>query len=183
MDTMGILSCNTLILGIGNTVMADDGVGPAIICRLQQEYSFPDSVELMDGGTLGLDLLPKLENLHRLILLDAIDMGEKPGAWKRLYGDEIPVALETKLSPHQMGVKDLLAVSQLMGHTPCEMILYGVQPGSIEMSTELTNPVQNAMETVITAILQELKTLEIRFEKKPNNKSKLQKGNSSCHTL
>jgi len=146
-----------LVLGIGNSVMADDGVGVKIIQQIQSKYSFPDNVEILDGGTLGLDLLPKLESLDRLILVDAIDIGGKPGSWTRLTGDELPIALETKLSPHQMGLKDLLAVSELMGHIPGKMTLYGIQPKSIEMDTEFTPDVTAAMEPVLRAILEELK--------------------------
>lgn len=157
----------TLILGIGNTVMADDGVGVVIIRRLQHEYTFPDFVEVLDGGTLGLDLLPKLESLQRLILVDAIEIGREPGAWTRLTGEELPIALETKLSPHQMGVKDLLAVSHLTGHIPAEMILYGIQPKSIEMDTELTPEVAASVDAVLTALLDELHTLGIACERIP----------------
>lgn len=150
-----------LILGIGNTVMADDGVGVKIIHHLQQNYTFPEYVEVLDGGTLGLDLLPKLESLDRLILVDAIEIGREPGAWTRLAGEELPIALETKLSPHQMGVKDLLAVSQLMGHMPENMALYGIQPKSIEMDTELTPEVSAAMEPVLHELLLELQNIGV----------------------
>ena len=145
-----------LVLGIGNLVMSDDGVGVKVVQRLQREYSFPDWVEIMDGGTLGLDLLPKLEGIERLIIVDAVETGEKPGTCVRLTGEELPIALETKLSPHQMGLKDLLAVAQLMGHAPREMVLIGVQPGSIEMDTELTEDVEATVEVLISNILGEL---------------------------
>ena len=81
----------------------------------------------------------------------------KPGTCVRLAGEELPIALETKLSPHQMGLKDLLAVSQLMGHSPRQMVLIGVQPGSIEMDTELTSEVEAVMEILISNVLKELK--------------------------
>ena len=160
-----------LILGIGNTVMADDGVGVKIIHHLQNHYTFPDNVEILDGGTLGLDLLPKLESLDRLILVDAIETGREPGAWVRLAGEELPIALETKLSPHQMGVKDLLAVSQLMGHTPGNMVLYGIQPKSIEMDTELTPEVSAAMEPVLHTLLDELQSIGVVAVKRPVEKA------------
>jgi hydrogenase maturation protease len=145
-----------LVLGIGNLVMSDDGVGVKVVQRLQREYRFPPCVEVMDGGTLGLDLLPKLENIERLIIIDAVETGRKPGSCVRLTGEELPIALETKLSPHQMGLKDLLAVSQLMGHSPREMVLIGVQPGCIEMATELTPDVEAAVEMLMSNVLNEL---------------------------
>jgi hydrogenase maturation protease len=147
---------SVLVLGIGNLVMGDDGVGVLVAQRLQQEYRFEDNVEIMDGGTLGLDLLPKLENITNLIMIDAVETGQKAGTCVRLCGQELPIALETKVSPHQMGLKDLLAVSELMGHTPKEMVLIGVQPGSIEMEIGLTAEVEAQLETLISNVLAEL---------------------------
>jgi len=147
---------NILVLGIGNLVMSDDGAGVRVAQRLMSNYRFPDNVEVMDGGTLGLDLLPKLEGIERLIVVDAVETGEVPGTCVRLAGEELPIALETKISPHQMGLKDLLSVARLLGHCPEEMVLIGVQPGSIEMETELTPAVEASIETLVANVLNEL---------------------------
>lgn len=147
---------SVLVLGIGNLVMSDDAVGVLVAQRLQQGYRFADNVEIVDGGTLGLDLLPKLENITNLILIDAVETGKKAGTCVRLCGQDLPIALQTKVSPHQMGLKDLLAVSELMGHSPKEMVLIGVQPGSIEMSIGLTPEVQAQFDTLISSVLAEL---------------------------
>jgi hydrogenase maturation protease len=145
-----------LVLGIGNLVMSDDAVGVLVAQRLLQRYRFADNVEVMDGGTLGLDLLPKLENITNLIIIDAVETGKIAGTCVRLCGDELPIALQTKISPHQMGLKDLLAVSELMGHSPKEMVLIGVQPGSIEMDVGLTSEVEARLETLVSNVLIEL---------------------------
>ncbi|MDO9068960.1 MAG: HyaD/HybD family hydrogenase maturation endopeptidase, partial [Deltaproteobacteria bacterium] len=145
-----------LILGIGNLVMSDDGIGVRVVQELQKRYRFPGNVTVMDGGTLGLDLLPNLENVTNLILVDAVETGGLPGTCVRLFGQELPIALETKISPHQMGLKDLLAVSELMGHSPREMVLIGVQPGSIEMDTELSVEVEAQLENLLAGVLAEL---------------------------
>jgi len=145
-----------LVLGIGNLVMSDDGVGVKVVQKLQREHRFSETVVLMDGGTLGLDLLPKLEGIERLIVIDAVETGEKPGTCVRLTGRELPIALETKVSPHQMGLKDLLSVAELMGHAPREMVLIGVQPGSIEMDTELTAEVEAKVDVLVDNVLKEL---------------------------
>ena len=145
-----------LVLGIGNLVMSDDGVGVRVVQQLQSEYSFAENVEVLDGGTLGLDLLPKLEGIDHLIVVDAVETGEKPGTCVRLAGAELPIALETKVSPHQMGLKDLLSVAELLGHSPGEMVLIGVQPGSIEMDTELTPEVENVLQQLVDNVLDEL---------------------------
>ena len=145
-----------LVLGIGNLVMSDDGAGVRVVQKLQREYCFPDTVEIMDGGTLGLDLLPKLEGIGRLIVVDAVETGKQPGTCIRLTGAELPIALETKVSPHQMGLKDLLSVAELLGHQPGEMVLIGVQPGSIEMDTELTAAVEVKIDEMVSMVLNEL---------------------------
>ena len=155
---------SVLVLGIGNLVMSDDGVGVRVVQVLQRSYSFPDNVKVIDGGTLGLDLLPMLENVTHLILVDAVDTGEKPGTMVRLEGEELPIALETKLSPHQMGLKDLLAVSELMGHSPGEMVLIGVQPGSIEMGVDMTAEVDAVLDEMVSKVLSELEKYEIYYE-------------------
>lgn len=147
---------SVLVLGIGNLVMSDDAVGVLVAQKLQREYCFADNVEILDGGTLGLDLLPKLENISNLIIIDAVETGEVAGTCVRLSGRELPIALQTKLSPHQMGLKDLLAVSELMGHSPKEMVLIGIQPGSIEMEIGLTPEVEVQLDTLVSNVLSEL---------------------------
>ena len=144
------------MLGIGNLVMSDDGVGVRVVHLLEEHYRFPAEVTLLDGGTLGLDLLPKLEGVDRLVVLDAVETGGEPGTVVRLSGDEIPLAMATKLSPHQMGLKDLLSVATLMGCAPGEMVLWGVQPASVEMGTELTPPVAARLDFLAGHVLDEL---------------------------
>ena len=146
----------TLILGLGNTIMTDDGLGPRVIELLAQQGGLPEEVKLLDGGTLGLDLLPQLEDVVKLIIIDAVETGQSPGSMVRLSGEEVPAALETKLSPHQMGLKDLLAVARLMGHLPEEVVLIGAQPASLEMSTDLTPAVAACLGDLAELVRREL---------------------------
>ncbi len=147
---------STLVLGIGNLIMTDDGIGVRVVQRIAEEYSFPPEVEIIDGGTLGLDLLPLLEGLDRLLIIDAMGTGGPPGTIRRVDGEEIPIAFESRLSPHQMGLKDLLAVSRLMGHPVPEMVLLGVQPECIEPGMELSPAVAVQLDELISRTLQEL---------------------------
>ncbi len=146
----------TMVLGLGNTIMADDGVGPKVVTLLQEQGGVPEGVELLDGGTLGLDLLPRLEGVGRLIIVDAIEAGLPVGSLIRLTGEEVPLALETKLSPHQMGLKDLLAVLRLVGQLPPEIILIGIQPAHIDMDTELSPEVAARLTELMALVRQEL---------------------------
>ncbi|MGE4344995.1 MAG: HyaD/HybD family hydrogenase maturation endopeptidase [Geoalkalibacter sp.] len=145
-----------LVLGLGNALMADDAFGGRVVEFLQNQYVFDPEVEVLDGGTLGLDLLPRFEGVSRLLLIDAVDMGAKPGRVFRLEGDEVPRAFSDKLSVHQMGLKDLLAVAELQGDLPQEVVLWGVQPGCIEMRLEMTAEVSAALPRVANGVLEDL---------------------------
>lgn len=146
----------TLILGIGNLVMTDDGIGVRVAQELARRYRFPDDVKVLDGGTLGLDLLPHLEGVGRLLIVDAVMTGEAPGTVVRLEGEQIPAVFATKLSPHQMGLQDLLSVAALLGHAPAEMVLLGVQPAELEIGDALSPAVERALEPLISRCLAEL---------------------------
>ena len=141
--------------------MSDDGIGVRVVQLLAERYRFPPQVTVLDGGTLGLDLLPKLEGVDRLLVVDAVDTGEPPGTVVRLAGDEVPVALEAKVSPHQMGLKDLLAVAMLQGFAPREMVLWGVQPALIELGMELSPAVADTLEPLARHVVTELGRWEV----------------------
>lgn len=136
--------------------MTDDGVGVRVVQYLTSNYVFPAGVTVLDGGTLGLDLLPFLENLEHLLIIDAMATGGPPGTIARLIGDDIPIAFETKLSPHQMGLKDLLAVSILQGHDTPDTVLLGIQPEAIELGVELSPAVEAKLQTLVEMTLREL---------------------------
>jgi hydrogenase maturation protease len=154
-----------LVLGIGNLLMADDSVGVRIAQGLSSRYRFPLHVKVLDGGTLGLDLLPRLEGVDRLLMVDAVETGDKPGTMVRLTGEDIPLALETKVSPHQMGLKDLLTVASLQGNVPREMVLWGVQPASIELDMVLSPEVAEMMPFLEEKVLEELRIWDVSPER------------------
>ena len=153
-----------LVLGLGNTIMTDDGFGVKVVTTLSSRYHFQGPVQLLDGGTLGLDLLPYLEEIESLLIIDALDMRDEPGKIFRLEGDEVPRAFASKLSVHQMGLQDLLAVAQLQGHVPRNLVVWGVQPECIEMHTELTATVAAAVEPVVAKVLEELEGWGTEYE-------------------
>jgi len=153
-----------LVLGLGNTIMSDDGFGVKVVTTLSSRYRFPDKVKLLDGGTLGLDLLPHLEGIDRLLIVDALEMQARPGQVFRLEDEEVPRAFAHKLSVHQMGIQDLLAVAELQGHLPGKLVVWGVQPQNIQMGTELSEPVAAALSEVLAGVIGELQRWNIQFE-------------------
>jgi hydrogenase maturation protease len=128
----------TLVLGVGNPLMTDDGLGLAAIEVLGREWEFEPSVELVDGGTWGMRLLPEIEDAGRLLILDAIDKGAAPGALVELDRSELPLMFTTKVSPHQVDLREVLALAALRGSLPPVVAAIGLQPDRIELGTELS---------------------------------------------
>lgn len=149
------LTMHTVVLGLGNLVHGDDGVGVHAIHRLQNETRIPPGTTLMDGGTHGLNLMPHLSGCERLLVIDAIDAGQSPGTLIRLEGEEAD-KLPGKPSVHQLGFADLMIGLRLLGETPPEVVVIGVQPQSTEWSTDLTEPVRNSLDDVVDAVIEQL---------------------------
>ncbi len=122
-----------LILGLGNILCGDDGLGAVAIARLSANYEIPDGVSVLDGGTLGLSLLPYVEDAERAILVDAINAEAPPGSFVRLEGEEVGPAVAGRLSVHQVGVADLLDAARWRGRLPQELVLLGLVPGTLEV--------------------------------------------------
>lgn len=154
-----------LVLGLGNALMSDDSIGVRAVQSLQQNFQAPEGVTILDGGTLGLDLLPYIEQADQLLIIDALEMRAEPGSLFRLEGEEVPRAFASKLSVHQMGLQDLLAVAELQGYAPQKLVVHGIQAGSIEMKLELSPPVAAAMDSLLDAVIAELNDWGIRLEK------------------
>jgi hydrogenase maturation protease len=146
----------TLVLGLGNILLGDEGVGVRVVERLEARYHFPEGTLVLDGGTLALDLLPYVEDTDRLVVIDAVDMGAEPGTTVRIVDEEVPTFLSIKVSPHQMGLADILSATRLRDHYPEEVVLWGVQPGVIQATLELSEPVTGKMETLVDGVLADL---------------------------
>lgn len=151
----------TLVLGLGNILLQDEGVGVRVIERLQAQYVFPEEVTVLDGGTLGLDLLQHLEESDRVVIVDAVKADKPPGTLVRLVNDEIPAFLGPKVSPHQIGLQDLLGLAKLRGHFPEQVILWGVQAERLEPGLELSPVVAAQVEPLAARVLDELAKWEI----------------------
>ena len=127
-----------VVLGIGNTILSDEGAGVRAAEAFEANYDFPDNVEVIDGGTSGMELLGPLSDTDLLIILDAIKANRPPGTVVKLAGSEVPVFFRAKLSPHQISICDVLAGLEFSGDPPGDMVLIGVEPLSLELGLELT---------------------------------------------
>jgi hydrogenase maturation protease len=151
------LSPTTLILGVGNLLLQDEGVGLHVIRRLQERYTLPENVQVLDGGTLGLDLLYYLEGVENLLLVDAVETGKEPGTLLRLEGEEVPAFLSIKMSPHQIGIPDMLFAAKLKDLYPKRIVLWGVQPELLDIGLELSPVVAAQVEPLVEHVIAELK--------------------------
>lgn len=148
---------HVLVLGIGNLIMTDDGIGVRVVQQLAKRYRIPEGVALLEGGTLGLNLLPELEGVKRLLVVDALETGKQPGTLQRLEGDEIPLSFETRYSPHELGLRDLLTVAALMGEAPGEVVLWGIQPERLDLGEELSVTVAARLDELTDRVADELR--------------------------
>ncbi len=156
-----------LVLGLGNVVCSDDGVGVVAVHRLLREYELPEGVTAVDGGTLGLSLLPLVDSADIVIIIDAIRADGAPGTPVRLEGDEVPPAVYERLSPHQIGVSDLLAGASLLNRYPARVILIGVVPETVELGLERTPEVEAQVPDLVRRVVEELTALGYPSKPRP----------------
>lgn len=139
----------TVVIGLGNPLMQDDGIGLALLARLQARGRFLPEPLFVDGGTWGMNLLPTIEAADRVLFLDAVNTGSAPGTAVRLERDRLPRWLGHKLSPHQIDLKEVLALAELRGRLPREAVVVGVQPARIEMGTDLSEEADAGLEAAV----------------------------------
>jgi hydrogenase maturation protease len=148
-----------IILGVGNLLFTDEGVGIRVAEALQDRYDFPQNVRVVDGGTLGLNLLGVISEADHLIVVDAVRQGGEPGALYRLAGEEIPKRIRVKNSLHQVEFLEALTCCQALDKVP-ETVIVGVEPEDIDtMSIELTATVGARVDDLVEAVLRELANL------------------------
>jgi hydrogenase maturation protease len=131
-------------------------VGVQAVAALREGYVFPENVDLIDGGTMGLDLLPFIEGSDRLLIIDAVDFSDRPGTVGVIEGRDIKAFLDMKFSVHQIGLPDMLFAAAITGIIPPEICLVGIQPGRIETSLQMTESVQENFQALLDIVLARL---------------------------
>ena len=148
-----------LVLGIGNVLLTDEGIGVRALNELERRYTFPENVELLDGGTAGIELLRHIRNRDYLIIIDAMKFNQEPGTVTRVEGNDVPAAFRTRISPHQLGLSDLLAAAMLTDELPPNLVLFGVEPENLDIGLDLTDTVEASVEKLTGAIIDELRSI------------------------
>jgi len=153
MDTRG----KVLVLGIGNVLWADEGFGVRAVEALHAAFDFPPAVMLLDGGTLGLNLYDYVAKASHVLVFDAIDFRLPPGTLRVLRDADVPAWGRTRLSPHQTGFNDVLALAQLNGHAPASIVAIGVQPVELsDFGGSLRDEVKARLAEAVTIAAREL---------------------------
>ena len=148
-----------LVLGIGNLLLQDEGAGVRVVEEFERKYVPPAGVELLDGGTSGIELLQYIQGKDHLIILDVVKSGNPPGTIIRLEGEDVPALFQKRISPHQLGLSDLLAVAQLTGRMPGRVVLFGIEPKSIETGLEMSEEVGRNIGCLADIVALELVSL------------------------
>ncbi|BAL26083.1 HyaD/HybD family hydrogenase maturation endopeptidase [Azoarcus sp. KH32C] len=141
-----------VLLGVGNILLTDEGVGVRLVEELQAGYEIPEVLEVIDGGTAAMELLEDLENLDLLVIADCVRVGQPPASVVVLKDDEVPAFFRARISPHQVGLSDVLATLEITERAPRHVVVVGVQPVDISTSMEQTAPVRAAMPVALQAI-------------------------------
>jgi len=158
-----------LILGLGNVLCGDDGLGVAAAGRLARGYETPPEVEILDGGTLGLSLLALLEEAESIIMLDAVQMDEPPGSFVRLEGEDVGPAVYERLSPHQVGVADLLSAMRLREQLPKRLLLLGLVPFTLDLGLGRSPAVEAALPLLVERTVEECERLGFSLSARKSN--------------
>lgn len=159
----------TTVIGLGNPLMGDDGLGVLTAHRLTEEWELPPDVQVVDGGTWGMNLLPLIEDAERLLLIDAIDRGMPPGTEVVLARDEVPRTLAQKLSPHQIDLREVIALAELRGNLPEYMVAVGLQPERVELGAPLSPCVEKHVDTLVATVIYQLGLWGHRCESRYRN--------------
>ena len=147
---------NIAVLGLGNILLKDEGVGVKVVDIIKEKFAFSPEVDIIDGGTLGLDLLPLIEDREKVLIIDAVDFGKGPGFIAAIEDDEIPAVLSAKMSVHSIGLSDVLFAAKLLDITPGKLCLIGIQPQSLEVGLDLTDCISDKIEQLVDMAIKKL---------------------------
>lgn len=154
------------ILGVGNILLTDEGVGVRVVERLDRDFRFGDNVHLVDGGVLGMRLMGIVSETDVLIVVDAVRNRQAPGTLYRLEGDQVPRRTRAKESLHQQDLPEVLALCSAIGKTP-ETIVIGVEPEDIStVGLEMTPTISDRMDDLVAMVIDELEQRGIPFHRK-----------------
>ncbi len=147
-----------LVMGLGNVILRDEGLGVRALQRLTERYALPDEVETIDAGALGLSLLAFLDGVEDVLIIDAVHGGGRSGTLVRLEGEEIARAEAMHLLPRDVRLHELIALHGMEGSSPQRIVLWGMEPETSEPGLELTPECDAQLDALVDAVVQELRS-------------------------
>ncbi|HDY87200.1 MAG TPA: hydrogenase maturation protease [bacterium] len=144
-----------IVLGLGNILLKDEGVGVWIAEEIAKR-SLPENVEVIDGGTASLDILISMKDVEKLIIIDALRGGEKPGTVYRLHPEDLPAISNSYMSVHQLNVLEGLILAKKTGNAPQETVIIGVEPKEIEWGLGVTSEINKKIPDILNIVLEEV---------------------------
>jgi hydrogenase maturation protease len=153
---------NIGVIGLGNLLLQDDAIGLHAIETIKESYRFEPQIDLLDGGTAGLDLLPIIEDYEKVLFVDAVDAGQPPGAIVIIEDNGIPSFLTSQVSVHHVGLSDLLFAARMAGSVPAEICLIGVQPESVDIGIEMTDVLKESLDLLLATVVERLRTWGVK---------------------
>ena len=156
------------ILGVGNVILRDEGFGVRVAEYLDAHYAFPENVQIVDGGTLGIELTQYVTGTNKLLVIDSINGGAEPGTLFRFHNDDVMDHFQEKISAHEVGIQDVLALLTVTGHKIPDVVVIGAQPYDLEAGVELSPGLQKLMPQVVEQALKELAAWGIKPQVKEN---------------
>lgn len=147
-----------LVIGLGNVLMQDEGVGVRAVEALEGIYEIPKDIVVMDGGTTGTELLEPMRNVKHLIVTDSINTGDPEGTLIRLADEQVPAFFQTKISNHQLGLSDLLGLLQLQGQSPETVTIIGMVPYQLENSLGLSPETEARVYKMLEMLVAEVES-------------------------
>jgi hydrogenase maturation protease len=173
-----LATSGTVVIGVGSPLMGDDGLGLAALEALREAWTFEPPVEFLDGGTWGMNLLPFIEGAEHVLLLDAIHRGVEPGAVVIVEADELPRYFQTRLSPHQVDLRDVIALAEFRGNLP-DTVAMGIEPARIELSVEISPEVRARIAPLLDRVLERLEAWGHVGVKKASQASQASRANQA----
>ncbi|MGB9716812.1 MAG: HyaD/HybD family hydrogenase maturation endopeptidase [Thermodesulfovibrionales bacterium] len=149
-----------LILGIGNILLKDEGVGVHVVNKIK-EMNLPDNVEVIDGGTAGLDLTDFIANRKKVIVIDTVKAGDKPGTIYRLTEKNLRTGPRAIMSFHEIDFLDALYMSEIMGEKPEEVVVIGIEPKDMSDGLDLSPEIEERIPIIINVVLREINQVKI----------------------
>ena len=145
----GLYTKEITVLGVGNTILTDEGFGVHAVEHLKNNYAFDDRVQLIDGGTLGIELTHFITGTKKLLIIDSIDGGLAPGTMYRLSGDDIKAHFKQKISAHEVGIEEVLTLLELTGKAIPEVIVIGAQPYVLDAGVGLSDDMKKILPSIV----------------------------------